>query len=125
MKSEATAAHQTNLVSDVARLTVDLRNAENAARNPADEVIAGLRSQLSEKQQALIAVEEAEASTQRRAQAADALRNAEQAIELAKNELNHLRAEYSALPARIRAAEFRFDQALKAASVAKQNLEVH
>jgi hypothetical protein len=124
MKSApATPTDRRTLTSDVAYLTVLLADAERAAIDPQTARIATIRAELGQKQQALIAVEEAEADAQRQAEADGALRVAESEVENAKSELNRRSAEYVALPDLIQRAQFRFNQALAALALAKSAVE--
>jgi len=126
MTKSATATPQIDLATlsgEVARLRQRLAEAERAAADPRAAQVETLRAELCERQAWLVAIEEAEADAHRRQQAEAELTEANQEVAFTKSEIVRLRAEYSALPALIQRAEFAFGQALKAASVAKQNLE--
>ena len=119
----ATANRTDDLASDVARLTVALTEAERACVNPADAVIAGLRSQLVEKQRELTAIEESEAADVRRRDAANTLYLAEQEHVQAESELSRLVELRRSLRDAISRAQGRFAAALAALALAKSNVE--
>jgi chromosome segregation ATPase len=82
--------------------------------------IDGIRAEIAEKEDLLDQIQGREADENRKWKAQQNFERAGRQLAESQGELQRLRAEYSALPGKIRQAEWNFNQALREFNMAKE-----